>query len=54
MSAAEAGKDRAGTRNGWLLSTPALVILLVAAIGPLLIMLVYSFLAPGKYGNVVG
>ncbi len=40
-------------RNGWLLSAPALVILLFAAIGPLGIVLVYSFLTPGDYGNVV-
>ena len=50
------GEERAARReirNGWLLSTPALVILTFAAAGPLLIMLVYSFLEPGKYGNVV-
>lgn len=40
-------------RNGWLLSAPALVILLFAAIGPLGIVLVYSFLTPGDYGNVI-
>ena len=54
MSAAEAAKDQASTRNAWLLSAPALVILLFAAIGPLMIMVVYSFLTPGQYGNVVG
>ncbi|GAB4288847.1 MAG: ABC transporter permease [Roseovarius sp.] len=37
----------------WALSAPALVVLLLAAIGPLFIMLVYSFLEPGQYGNVV-
>lgn len=40
-------------RNGWLLSAPALVVLLAAAIGPLAIVLVYSFLTPGDYGNVI-
>ena len=48
-------EDRAATRSartGWLLSTPALVILAFAATGPLLIVVVYSFLIPGKYGNV--
>ncbi len=39
-------------RNAWALSAPALVILTLAAAGPLLIVLVYSFLSPGKYGNV--
>ena len=51
-SHAEEDKEKASVRAGWLLSTPALVILAVAAIGPLFIMLVYSFLIPGKYGNV--
>ena len=36
----------------WLLLSPALTILLFAASGPLLIVLVYSFLAPGDYGGV--
>jgi spermidine/putrescine transport system permease protein len=44
--------QRNSARNGWLLSAPAVVILLLAASGPLLIMLVYSFLIPGDYGNV--
>ena len=52
MSLAEDRVIRASARNGWLLSTPALVLLVVAAAGPLLIVLVYSFLTPGKYGNV--
>ena len=44
------GTDR--TRRNWLLSAPALVLLTLAAAGPLLIMVVYSFLTPGQYGNV--
>ena len=52
MSAAEADQVAKSTRNGWLLSAPALVLLTCAAAGPLLIVVVYSFLAPGKYGNV--
>ena len=51
-SRAEEEREKASVRAGWLLSMPALVILAVAAIGPLFIMLVYSFLLPGKYGNV--
>ena len=51
-SPAEEAQFAASTRAGWLLSAPALVLLLLAAIGPLLIVLVYSFLTPGKYGNV--
>ena len=52
MSPAEDHLAKAAVRNGWLLSAPALVVLAVAAVGPLLIMLVYSFLIPGEYGNV--
>jgi spermidine/putrescine transport system permease protein len=44
--------ERQDIRNRWLLSTPALMIIFLAAIGPLFIVLVYSFLAPGPYGDV--
>lgn len=37
----------------WLLCTPALVVLVLAASGPLLIVLTYSFLSPGNMGGVV-
>ncbi|WP_394893019.1 ABC transporter permease [Mesorhizobium sp. AaZ16] len=49
-AAAEA--DRKDIRNRWLLSAPALIIILIAATGPLFIVLVYSFLTPGPYGDV--
>jgi spermidine/putrescine transport system permease protein len=52
MGEAEARRERDEVRRSWLLSLPALVILAVAAIGPLLIMVAYSFLTLGKYGNV--
>ena len=42
-----------GGKDGWLLSAPALVILLVGAAGPLTIVAVYSFLTPGEYSGVV-
>ena len=53
-SAAEVAEklDRDEIRSRWLLSAPALVIIMFAAVGPLLIVLVYSFLAPGDYGGV--
>lgn len=51
-SDAEKAQESASTRNGWLLSAPALFVLVLAAVGPLLIVLVYSFLTPGQYGNV--
>ncbi|MCZ8332865.1 MAG: ABC transporter permease [Rhodobacteraceae bacterium] len=53
MSAAEERLARQSARNGWLLSVPALLLLGVAAIGPLAVIFVYSFLTPGQYGNVV-
>lgn len=53
MSRAENNLRRQSTRNGWLLSSPALILLFFAASGPLLIVLVYSFLQKGDFGNVV-
>jgi len=53
MSPAEENAIRTSARNGWLLSTPALVLLTVAASGPLLIVLLYSFLSPAQYGGVI-
>ncbi len=40
-------------RRNWLLCVPALVLLVFAASGPLLIVLVYSFLEPGDYSGVI-
>jgi spermidine/putrescine transport system permease protein len=50
-TAPETAKSR-DIRNRWLLSLPALLIIFIAAIGPLFVMLVYSFLAKGDYGDV--
>ena len=47
-----AGEARRDIRNRWLLSAPALLIILLAATGPLLIVVAYSFLTPGDYGDV--
>ncbi len=54
-SAAEIIKQAAqrDVKNRWLLSAPALLIILLAAVGPLLIVLIYSFLEAGSYGDVV-
>jgi spermidine/putrescine transport system permease protein len=51
-SPAETAAAHSSARTGWLLSLPALAVLMVAAIGPLAIVVVYSFLIPGEYGNV--
>ena len=48
---AEANVQRDISRR-WLLSSPALVIIFLAAIGPLFVMLLYSFMAKGDYGDV--
>jgi len=44
--------ERDDVRSRWLLLTPALVIITLAAVGPLFIMLVYSFLDKADYGGV--
>jgi len=44
---------RREVRVSWLLSAPALLVLLCAASGPLLIVLVYSCLTAGDYGGIV-
>ncbi|MGI9452918.1 MAG: ABC transporter permease [Geminicoccaceae bacterium] len=46
-------RKRTETRQRWLLLSPALAILIFAASGPLLIVLIYSFLKAGDYGGVV-
>jgi spermidine/putrescine transport system permease protein len=48
--AAQAGARE--TRRRWLLSAPALLIVLFAAAGPLLVVLLYSFMVKGDYGDV--
>ncbi|EAQ02913.1 ABC putrescine transporter, inner membrane subunit [Pseudooceanicola batsensis HTCC2597] len=40
-------------KNGWLLSIPALILLIFGAAGPLLIVVVYSFLEPGDFSGVI-
>jgi spermidine/putrescine transport system permease protein len=47
-----AGAERHDIRSRWLLSAPALLIISFAAVGPLIIVVVYSFLTPGAYGDV--
>ena len=54
VSAQDASEERQkkDVRDRWLLSAPALLLILVAGVGPLVIVLLYSFLAPGSYGDV--
>lgn len=44
--------EREKVRARWLLSAPALIIIFAGAIGPLFVMLAYSFMAKGDYGDV--
>jgi spermidine/putrescine transport system permease protein len=48
---AEAAR-RQDIRDRWLLSMPALIVIFFAAIGPLFIVLLYSFMVKGDYGDV--
>jgi spermidine/putrescine transport system permease protein len=52
MSGAVDNARRKDIRSRWLLSAPALALIGLAAAGPLLIVVVYSLLAPGAYGDV--
>ncbi len=45
-------RQRTKVANGWLLSTPALILLVFAASGPLLIVAIYSVLEKGDYSGV--
>ncbi|MFV0472648.1 MAG: ABC transporter permease [Pikeienuella sp.] len=51
-SSGEIAAKRELARRNWLLSSPALAILILGASGPLLIVLIYSFLKPGEYSGV--
>lgn len=48
----EALARRREVKTNVLLTVPALTVLIAAASGPLLIMLIFSFLTPGDYGGV--
>ena len=49
---AEAQALRADTRRRWGLALPAVTIITLFSILPLLVVVVYSFLAPGDFGGV--
>ena len=53
LSKYELAARKQQTRRNFLLCSPALIVLLLAASGPLLVMLFYSFLKSGNYGGVV-
>ena len=45
--------ERRDVRRRWLLTLPAIAIIMFAAVGPLFVMLLDSFLVKGDYGGVV-
>lgn len=45
--------DRQAARRNRLLVSPALIIMSILGVAPLLIVVVYSFMVPGDYGGVV-
>lgn len=53
MSDAALQHEARERKSRWLLLTPALVVLFIAASGPLIIVMIYSFLTAGDYGGVV-
>lgn len=55
MAASDPDRDmqRNRIKRNWLLSAPALVVLAAASSGPLLIVVVYSFLSAGEYSGVI-
>ena len=44
--------ERQDVRRRWLLTTPAVLIIIFAAVGPLFVMLLYSFMEKADYGGV--
>ena len=50
--ATEAGRAGQSARNGWLLSLPAVIVLLIGSAGPLLIVVYYSVMTKGEHFGV--
>ena len=44
--------ERQDVRRRWLLTLPAMLIIVLAAVGPLFVMALYSFMAKADYGGV--
>ncbi|BCG93547.1 ABC transporter permease [Mesorhizobium sp. 131-2-1] len=52
MTEMAATRRTAESRRRWLLKAPALVTIVIASVGPLAVMLVYSVMAKGAFGGV--
>ena len=48
----ETAWQRADTRRRWQLAMPAVLIILLFSILPLIVVVIYAFLTPGDFGNV--
>ena len=53
MTPLEVNAQSTDVRTRWMLSAPAVVIILAAAVGPLLVMLIYSFMTKAPYGGII-
>ena len=51
-AASETALDRAETRRRWSLALPALTVIVLMSIMPLIVMVTYSFMEAGQYGGV--
>lgn len=52
MASLEAERFKTEGRKRWLLISPAMLVVIVGAIAPLLVIVAYSFLTPGPTGGV--
>jgi spermidine/putrescine transport system permease protein len=53
LEAVQADSAQRAARSRWALVLPALIVIGIFGIGPLLVIVVYSFLEPATYGGVV-
>lgn len=52
MASLEFARLKTESRTRWLLISPALLVVIIGAIAPLLVIVIYSFLTPGPTGGV--
>lgn len=52
MASLESARLKTESRRRWLLISPAMLVVIIGAIAPLLVIVIYSFLTPGPTGGV--
>jgi len=52
MASVESARLKTESRTRWLLISPAMLVVIIGAIAPLLVIVIYSFLTPGPTGGV--